>query len=383
MTSRAIWGTVLALALLVLGGAWWFSHFEQVPAERWSEPDKEARRNRFLALERFTTTMGRPFSRVDNASYLDKLPAGGVVILDAHRRAHLTPKRVERLLDWVKAGGYLIVVPEAVGVSDPILDFFHVDCGCDSDGDTRTHSRAGRPPDTVSVDLPGAKRALRIDFVYAHLNTDDIEPEWSAGAADYSDQILHFQHGAGNVTAIADFSRLYDNRRIGHHDHAELLWTLLETYQPDRTHPVVLITQLSTERLWEWLAESAWMAVVAGVVLLLLWLWSVVPRFGPPRPEPEPARRELGEHLAAVGRFVWRAGGLEHWLEAARESFRTRLALRHPAIHALPPAEQAVALAELTQRPASLIAAALHQPAGSPQSFTLAVRTLRNLERIL
>lgn len=386
MTRRIAWGTLAAVAFVVLLGAWFVAKFEPVPVEHWTPPGKEARRNPYLALERFMTAMGRPLARTEDAAFLDTLPAGGVLILDSHRRAHLPPARVKRLLAWVEGGGYLIVTPEPPGVDDPVLEFFQVNCGCRNDRAESTpapKARKSLPPKTIAVAIPGAPHPLQADFVYGRLSAGDIPPAWRAGAPGYPDQLLHFQHGNGHVTMVTGLAWLLDNRHIGQLDHAELLWTLVETYQPGPSRPITLLAHLATPTLWEWLAESAWTAALATAVLLALWLWAIVPRFGEARPEPEAARRELGEHLAAIGRYVWRIAGLEPWLETARESFRSRLALRHPALLALPPAEQATALAELTQRPASLIAAALHQPARSPQSFTLALRTLRNLERIL
>jgi hypothetical protein len=384
MTRRVVWSVLLAVAFAVLVITWFLAKFEQVPIERWTPPAKEARRNPYLALERFMSTMGRPLARAENAAFLDKLPAGGVLILDSHRRAHLSPARVTALLDWVESGGYLIVAPEPSGVDDPILEFFDVTCSCkDEQPRPAPKARKALPPKSVAIAIPGTEHPLQAQFIYSRMKPGEYDPEWQAAAPNYPAQILHFDHGDGHVTMIEGLSQLFDNRHIGQLDHAELLWTLLETYQPDRSRPVTLMARLVTPSLWEWLAESAWTAVIAAAALVALWLWASVPRFGEARPEPEAARRELGEHLAAIGRYVWRAGGLEHWLEVARESFRSRLALRHPAILALPPAEQAVALAEITQRPISLIATALHQPAGSPQSFTQALRTLRKLESIL
>lgn len=386
MSRRLVWTTVLVLAALLLAAVGFVARFEQVPVERWTPPGKEARRNPYLALERFMATLGRPLIRAESAAFLDALPHGGVLILDSHRRAHLSPARLERLLAWVAAGGYLIVAPEPRGVDDPVLAFFEVNCGCSAEtpqDEPAAPAKSPAPPQSFAVAVPGTGRPLQVQFGLGTLQAGSVEPDWRAGAAPQPDKLLHFRHGAGHVTMIAGLSWLFDNRHIGRFDHAELLWTLVETYQPERSGPLTLMARLATPTLWEWLAESAWTAVLALAALLALWLWAVLPRFGPARPEPEAARRQLGEHLAAVGRYVWRAGGLEHWLETARESFRARLALRHPALLALPPAEQAAALAEITQRPVALIAAALHQPAASPQSFTLALATLRHLENRL
>lgn len=412
MTRRIVWGGVLALVFAVLIGLWLSTRLEQVEVEHWTPPGKEARHNPFLAMTRFLASMGRPLRPAGESDGLAALPPGGVVLLDAQRRSQLTPARTQGLLDWVKQGGYLIVAAEAPGVKDPLLDFFQVDCGCGShrdepestaDGETGnptgneaentpentaetpapTAVKAPRRPESVSVSVPGAARPLQVDYSYRQLETGDTEPEWEAGADNYPAQILHFRHGTGHVTVLASLAGLFDNKRIGHRDHAELLWTLLETYQPDRSRPVTLFTRLGRITLWEWLVRTALPATLSAAALLVLWLWSVVPRFGRKLPVAQPARRELREHLAAIGRYVWRVGGLDYWLETARESCRERLALRHPGLLALAPAEQARALAELTRRPASLIAAALHEPARTPQSFTLALRVLRNLERSL
>lgn len=386
MTRRIVWIAVAGMALLALVGAWFLREFERVPVETWTPPGKEARRNPHLALERFMAAMGRPLGRADNAAFLDNLQPGGVLILDNRRRAHLSPARLKRLMAWVEGGGYLIAVPEEPGVNDPVLGFFQVSCSCRSDPAPKPadpKAKKAAAPATVTVAIPGAARPLKIDFPGGFLKTGDIAPEWRVSVPDYADQLLHFRHGDGHVTLLPGFSHLFDNHRIGHQDHAELLWTLIEAYQPDRSRPVTLVSRLSMPTLWQWLAESAWTALMSGAALVLLWLWRIVPRFGPVRPEPEPARRELGEHLAAAGRYVWRVGGLEAWLEAARESFRNRLALRHPGLAELSPAQQASALADLTRRPVGLIAAALHQPATSPRAFTFALRTLYNLERAL
>ncbi len=389
MKRVIVWG-LLALALLaVLGSAWFLANFDLVPVSGREPPGREARANPYLALERFLAAQGRPLTRSGDPRILDA-PPGGVLILDAGRRAHLTPARVEALLAWVAAGGYLIITPDLPGEVDPILSRFDVDCSCKAkpapaEGDAPA-PRPARPtplPRAVEVAVPGAPRPLRVDADYANLAAGKRAPEWRAGAPGFPEQILHYAEGRGQVTVLYSLGGLFANGTIGHQDHAELLWTLLQTYAPEGRPAVVLLTRFIAPSLVQRLLESAWMPLLAGATLLVLWLWRRIPRFGPVRPDPQPDRRRLGEHLRGVGRYVWRAGGLDVWLAVARESFRTRLALRQPALATLPPAEQAVALAELTGRPASLVAAALQGQEVSPQSFLQALRLLRSLERQL
>lgn len=387
--TRRQWLFLLAgLLLLGLAAGWFYTHFEQVTVKTHAPPEAEARRNPYLALERFFARMGRPLQRQADARFLDTLPAGGVLILDAARRIHMTPERVEHLLRWVEQGGYLIVSPDFPG-EDPLLARFGVSRfipGQSPEKSPATEEEADAvaplpASGSLTVRIPGAPRPFLADPPTLGLQPGKIAPSWTAGRPRQGTQYLHFAHGSGHVTLISGLSSQFSNFTIGQHDHAEILWTLVQTYQPHLSGPITLVTRLQTPSLWQWLAEYAWTALISGLALLLLWLWRVVPRFGVPQPDPEPDRRQLREHLAAVGRYVWRSGGLEYWLAIARDSFQSRLALRHPAIAALPPAEQAEALARLTRRSAAQIAEALLGPAGSVSSFTSAMRTLRNLER--
>jgi hypothetical protein len=399
MTRRIVWLTLLAVGMLVLGGAWFAANYERVPVKERLEEEPEARRNPYLAFERFLARMGRPVKRQSDIRDLDGLPADGVLILDRNRRRQMTPDRVDRIMAWVKAGGYLIVVPEWPTVSDPIchrLGVTRFDRGDEEpatddeeDGespaapDPASMVKPPARPKTITVDIPGADRPLVASFRTAGRQPGELEPDWEAGDDAYGDQFLHYGVGRGQITVADGLMQLLDNHDIGDNDHAELIWTLIQTYQPNPSAPVILMSKFKVPTLWDWLAESAWTILVAGAALLGLWLWRILPRFGPVVPEPEPGRRELREHLAAIGRYVWRTGGLDHWLGVAREDFTARLALRHPAIAALPAEDQAGELARLSDRPASLIAAALHGPAASPHAFTQALRTLRNLERSL
>lgn len=428
VTRRIVWITLALIVLGALGSLWFMDNFERRPVKTRVPPEAEARRNPYLALERFLGRMGRPLKREGDPRFLDRLPAGGVVILDVNRRAQMTPARIDQLLAWVGRGGYLIAAAELPGLEDPLLARFDLrrwgeakkpapadDDEEDDDGESTpgpeasatpgeaaqrppeptpapaaaptptrpTPARRVTPPRVVTVAIPGAARPLTTAFLAPGLQPGRRTPAWSADAPEAGAQLVHFSHGAGQVTFVAGLPRRLSNLAIGQHDHAELIWTLVQTYQPDTAKPIHLLTRLTVQRLWDWLIERAWAVLVAGALLLGLWLWRVVPRFGTAQPEPEPDRRQLREHLTALGLYLWRRGGLDHWLAVARDAFQSRLARRHPALAGLPPARQAEALAQLTHRPVALIAAALHGPATTATAFTHALRTLRNLERSL
>jgi hypothetical protein len=388
LTRRVIWSLTSLLVAATLGGLWFLDNFEPVPATRRDRPSRQARRDSYLALERFLARMARPLTRTADPQSLDRLPAGGVVILDPNRRYHLTPARRDALLGWVAAGGYLVLVPESDSAGDEMLDALDLEWA--DPWSDRWPGHAGPDeveledlpsmPKHVTVRIPGASRGLVADGGLG-LRTGDRAPDWRAGDPTYGDLFVHHTYGRGNITTVVGFDGMASNSRLGAEDHAEILWSLLERYQPDG--PVTLISRLHVPTLGEWLVEHASAGLLSFGLLIALWLWHIIPRAGRLVPERPAARRELGEHLAAMGRFIWRAGALSSLLETARRAFQARLLSRHPAIAALAGAGRVAALADLTDLPESTVRRALEANGDTPQRFTAILADLQRLERSL
>ncbi|EXI75084.1 MAG: hypothetical protein AW07_01318 [Candidatus Accumulibacter sp. SK-11] len=377
MRRRRLWVVLLALLAVGFLAVWLVGRLERVPVPVREAPQAEARRNPYLALERLTAALGGKLTRASDARVLDRPPAGATLFLD-RRRAHLLPpERLRHLLAWVEAGGHLIAVAEAPQLADPLLDSVGVGRASERPEELR------RRPESIEVLLPGGGRPLQLAASWQTLTVGERQPVWSAGQGEEAAQILQFSIGSGWLTVASELDQLLGNRRIGELDHAEFYWTLITRNERSPAPQVLLLSRLQMPTLFEWIAENAAAAAVATLTLLLLWLWRIVPRFGSVRPEAPPARRELREHLLAVGRYLWRCRQLAALLPAVREHFRRRLQQRRPGIAGRPAAAQASQLAALSALPATRIAAALSAPAETPQAFTDAVRTLRELERVL
>jgi hypothetical protein len=395
MRRRIVWSLVAVISLATLATAWFVRNFEEVPYERWEPPQKEALRNPHLAFERLLAQMGRPVIRIESPQLLDELPAGGVVFLDRNRRRHVDPVRAERLLGWVERGGYLIVASEVVG-DDPLLETLGLsryeppasedddedeefDENEDAVDDAVAPAAKAQLPAWIDVRLPDADVVYRYRRPGADLVVSQAAPAWRAGIDDERSALIHIAHGAGQVTVL-DGLDVFNNYQIGNFDHAEFLWALIQRYQPQGE--IRLASRLAVPTLWQWLAESASAALLSVCVLMAVWLWRIVPRFGGAVVVPASERRELSHHLAAIGRSVWREGGLGHWLNVVRQAVATRLALHHPHLTRLDAAGQQAALAKLADSSSRQAWSALTTgKADTPEAFTTAMQTLQRLDQ--
>ena len=389
MKRTVIWSLVAVVALATLTSLWFLQNFEQVPSSRWETPHKEARRNPYLALERLFEQLGHPIERINSPRSLDKLPTDGALILDENRRRNIDPARAERLLDWVRNSGYLIVVAENAS-DDPLLSKlglthyqappFQCNAG-DIGNPEKSEALLQKKPRLIEFNLPDNDTLYRLEHSGRGLSSSLPEPVWRAGPTETRNALLHFAWGRGQIT-VFDNLEFLDNRGIGQFDHAELIWALLQRYQPQgKLH---LASRMEIPTLWEWLAESAWMLLISAAVLIALWLWRIIPRFGGTLTTPINERRDLTQHLSAIGRCVWREGGLAHWLTVVRQAMHKRLSLRHPYLNQQDASEQHIALAKIAACKTKDIWSALTPgQAQSPDEFTKTMQTLQRLDQRL
>ena len=247
----------------------------------------EARRNRFLALERFCTEMGLPALGVE--SYVEPPP---------HDQVLFCPRSIvsyggattNELLDWVHAGGHAVVhgfTPEEVQDGDPLADALDV-----------SFRRRG-----------GIRSPRRIQ-------------EWSEPT-----RILQRFHGEGIITLIGDPSA-FDNKHIGQSGHAARWWELLEL--PDR-NPTAIVFVRGEDVSWLSLAlRQAWPLAISLAVFALIWMLWRAARFGPRIAEPAAEQRAFADHVRATGRYLARVRGTEGSVRALQEIVSRRLRRTRP-----------------------------------------------------
>jgi len=332
MKGRLIVGAGVAL-LVALSVVWFRTNFERVQVKEWVGASGEARLRHFLAAERFAQRMGWGAAELRSLPELDTLPPGGVLLLP-NRRQSLPPGRAAQIVRWVEGGGHLVAEAEFLGVKDPLFELLRVE---------RVEGAPALKP--LQVELPQGGRTLNVALpspmrFVMHAG----ELRLRAGPPDNL-KLASFSWHRGVVTVATSLS-FARNHNIGANDHAELLWSLL-TATPGRDLKVFWApARLS---LWDFLKENAAPALAAILLLLALWLWSIMPRFGPVAPDAPPGRRRLLDHLRASGRYYWTKGLRARLVVAARDAALRRVARVQPDFAVAPPAERISRLAGLAQ----------------------------------
>lgn len=350
MRGKAIAIGVIGI-LIVLWAAWFFATHDRVVVREWVGPSGEARLREFLAAQRFAERMGLKAAEVRSLPEMDALPAQAVLLIPHHRQ-QLPQTRIAAILRWVENGGHLIAEAESVGVADPLLDQL---------GIKRSRSGAAVLKPFV-VELPDSGRKLTVHFqTIVKLESAETDVRLRAGS-----NLVSFVRGHGLVTVASSlrFARnpSYDDQfykmssrpaaSIGALDHAELLWSVLSLSSGrERSFAprVDLRIYFRPEQLSlsGFLRENAAPVLVAAGLLLALWIWSIVPRFGPVAPDVPPGRRRLLDHLRASGRYYWTKGLRSRLVVAARDAALRRVTRAQPDFANAPQAERSARLAIL------------------------------------
>ena len=208
---------------------------------------------------------------------------------------------------------------------------------------------------------------------------DQAIPEGTDDEEDYHydekrEHLLYFDIGEGSVTITSDNS-IWANRRIDCHDHAYGLWQLIN---PEGR--VWFLINQDAPSLAAILWRNASYGVSAGIMALILWLWSRSLRFGPLLIVEQTGRRSLAEHIYASAMLLWRKQQHPQLLIVMRKEILERLDEQHPNMDQASGAQRLEFLQELTginqaDINQALFAEGLHHP----QEFAAAIAHLQTI----
>jgi hypothetical protein len=369
MSARGYALTLAAVLAALLG---WLFHaqYTWVREEVRVGYQGEALDNDFLAAQRLLQRTGHPAASLRG---LGALPAPGDVLILPRRGGPMAPPEAARITAWVASGGLLLAAgaePEAPGAPrDALFRSFGVRVAA-----------APAPPAPCGLALQGA--TLRLDLGANTLQaagSRTLAPTAPGERPEPPGQLLQRDRGRGRALLCTGLGCL-DNDNIQRLDHADFLCAVAAQRPGGR---VWIVIRDQAPSAWGWLWAHARPALAALAALLLAALWARAPRFGPPLPDPDPARRSFLEHLDASGRYQWRTGQGHLLLAASRTALLRRLGQAHPGWLHLDPEELARRLAQHAGLPPERIHRALHHPAATHAGFLEAEQTLHQLRRSL
>ena len=369
--------TVVLAVLASAGGYWFYKNYSLVEEEVDVGFPPAAKLNSLLAAEYFLSANGRT---VKSMASLHELPPPNATLVMIGERYDIGEDRASELLDWVEAGGHLIVEAEEADPDEPSL---RADLLLDPFGIAAVYTEEPTEDYRHPLDVDIAETD---DFMLVHLprnyllvtDEESVEPDASFDS-EYGNHVLRYVFGDGVLTVLND-ANFMQNGRIDKYDNAAFLLHLVNA-NPDGE--IWLVYAGDMPPLWQWLWERAWMVVLSVVLLMVAWLVARGRRFGPTMVPPPQERRRITDHILASGLFLWRTGHHEKLLKSAREAMRRALVLRQPGLAQRPVAEQITHLAALSGAPAEDVERAMLHPAADELDFTRTLQLLANLRERL
>ncbi len=364
----------LLLVLTAYLGFWFYQNYS------WVEEQKEvgfqglAKRKPLLAAEFFLQKIGVRNKLVNGlVAFRDTTNMHRVSsILIATKRETLNTELVDNLLQWLIAGGNLIVearyCKDTNGESrenyqaektaaDP--DFvFRLWGLCVKTLDDKTIKAQGGEASPVTAVLADSEQQTSIQVYFPYwevlkqlktVKNYDLTWKIEDPSGPY---LMQYAVGKGRITVLST-TDIFTNDYIDQYDHARLL---LELVQPsdrennnlqssDMQKSVWLVAVDNMPSLWRWLWQNAGYVMVSLSLLFLLWLWRAPLRFGPVLDDKPVARRELLEHIEASAYYRWHYKQLPRLVASVQEELWEQIQLIHPVIRRENP-KQAWALLE-------------------------------------
>ncbi|HEY8938753.1 MAG TPA: DUF4350 domain-containing protein [Cellvibrio sp.] len=251
-----------------------------------------------------------------------------------------------------------------------------------SNTDSEAADESARAEESVEGESAGDGNTGEEDASAKANDSDDInatlDEENTGNESTRSEEVhlLFFDIGDGSVTITSD-NYIWSNRRIDCHDHAYALWSLVNP-----NGRVWFLVNQDAPSLAAIIWEHAKYAVLAGVLALVLWLWTSGSRFGPVFTVPQEGRRSLAEHIYASAMLLWRKQQHPQLLGLLRAEIMEQLAQQMLPVENAQ--QQIEYLHTLTGLPHADIQQALFSSnLTHPQEFTRAIAHLQIIRKYL
>lgn len=394
------------LGIVLLGGILWYGYwfatnFERHSKEVRSSVSPEARKNRFLAAERFLQQTGQAVMSHAGRDIFSLKPAVKDTIFIGSNSRLFLQRNHDALMEWVKAGGHLILVPPIYDdeedrftlIEQLDVELIRLDKSeqqredvcpekektCNelssleaepesNDGDTADRNK--RIIATFQAAHPGEYKARFLADRYLH----DAEgrAEVAVGVGSMAN-LLRFSVESGAITVLSDID-LFTNDFIGEYDHAYLFARLVDTpgkvwifYSADMPSLLAL--------LWQ---RMPYLLLIV-ITFLLLAGWHMMLNSGPKLHAQYDSRRNLLEHLEATANYSWRIDKARQLFTDNRHAVEQAWRRRHPQLTTMNKHECCEWISEKTGMTANAIERTLYGDIATEQDFIRATAVLQRL----
>jgi len=307
VSARAV---ICFALLLLLGGC---SRYEE--REREIGYRGAARLNPYLAANRFLQACGydvRSISAWEKPTRADQMLIMGASALS--NEAFVRETRA-----WVSRGGHLVLLVERAGAETSDWSNFNPEVVISK----ALHDFLAEAE--MEVAEPEGHDTVRADKISWGRKHFQVDVESQTGVKQHGHKPRAFgtaNYGNGRVSVMAD-ARPLRNRFIDRGDHAALLLSLAEWSGEDGRITFLTGTDLS---FWSMLRQKGWPALWGLAVVLVIWLWKTMPRFGPlDHADEGGAVRAYDHHIEALGGFAWRMDRCSASLAALRADVHERM----------------------------------------------------------
>ena len=390
MASLRKWLPLL-LAVAVLSGtaAYYFLTVPVTTIHRVA-PDASILRDPFHASQAWLNQREQPTRRILSAAALFPLPDTDTTLIFDKQRGLMTRDQVESLIQWVMAGGDVIVAARPLPASrdeetatdeqwrdnDPLLYPLGITVWEIADEDefqvleedpliailAMMPAFAGDPlqycltsdnedlrANCVSLfcDAPEQPATLQLhtdeDTFPRHIQLYSDHVLWH-DSWDEEDDIAPHREWDTEVIAYADNDFGSQLVQLGLGEGQITVLTDLSLWDNDHLHyfdhawllawltgddSVWFIRSVAMPPLLQWLWQRAPELILALLILVALWLWLRIPRQGPMQPGEDDEHRDYLQHLHASGYFQWRTEQQATLLAALRQQAAARLRSYH------------------------------------------------------
>jgi len=315
--------TVTAAVLTLLALAGW-ALFEIEPTIKYLPPSREARRNEYLALDRWLQSRGIPVREESSGglSMISNAPEKHIFIQASLFRWN--NEAPEYLAHWVEEGGHLYLILDYQTISASylahgpdwvfpdevpflLLKEFGITAGEGAE-QPGLHYNTGAPSFDHGV-------SFEISEEYGALNIRD----WTGLT-----RLIQVNRGKGKFTVSAR-PRFLLSEYLDRAPNARLAWAV---FGAEGEAWLFIRGATKVQGLFGslWRQGNLSVLIVSILVLIIICFWAVLPLFGLVKEDDEEPGKPLRERFLAEGRFLKRYGALDIYRETYLKEIKRRLA---------------------------------------------------------